>query len=462
MVGWEIPRTIINKKNPDNISIFVYLDSSPKSAICKNIHLLSKETINDTVNLLRTPERPNRFNKQLNNIGNDESPILSQEQTVGITWKWANEGTPIRTTNKASKLRAAKRTNDEMDTSTIPFNLMIQPETHSPKGLYKFQEEMRKIRFDTETEMPCDNISDLNISSTPTNANKDTGYPKNDNNQFKSIDTIMNNDNVNNYNYNNNMRGSATVMNEVMETYATPTTPTNNATNEPTKSDDHQMLNDSLANDLLNDSDFDQMLLTCTERVEKSTVECSQSSGKDVNSRPDQIQIESGSSSEWSLFIDDGADDLLSNIDIDIPISDSLNNSKFTRHKSMPQQQPKSSSNVPVSAVQSNQITGRFKPAPSRKSFTRHESFPITNSFQNRIQKPYEIGSTQIQNSNPGERSSMYPCTDYYILKCDLKVNTNKIILSVSLSIHFRLNSITKGISTMYKCRNSRKASTGH
>lgn len=349
------------------------------------------------MNLLRTPERPNRFNKKLNNIGNDESPILSQE--VGITWKWANESTPVQTTNKTSKLRATKQINDEMDTSTIPLNLMIEPETHSPKGLYKFQEEMRKIRFDTESEMPCDNISDLNISSTPTIA-KDTGYPKNVY-QSKSTETVTNNDKVNKYN--NNIHGSATVMSEVEEAYATATTPKNKTINEPTEGGDHQMLNDSLANDLLNDSDFDQMLLTCTERVEKSSFECSQSSGKDVNARPEQKKIRSESSSEWNLFIDDGADDLLSNIDIDISISDSLNNSKFTRHKSMPQPQPKSSSNAPLSIVQPSQTTGRFKPVTSRKSFTRHESFPITNSFQNRAPKPYVIGSTQIQNSNPGE-----------------------------------------------------------
>lgn len=356
------------------------------------------------MNLLRTPERPNRFNKKLNNFGNDESPILSQEP-VGITWKWANEGTPIRTTNKTSKLRATKQIIDEMDTNTMDtntINLMCEPETHSPKGLYKFQEEMRKIQFDTESDMPCDNISHLNISSTPTNA-KDTGYPNNVG-QCTSTDTFPNNDRVNNYN--NNSHGSAIVMSGVKETIVTTattaTTANNNVINEPPKKDDHQMLNDSLANDLLNDSDFDQMLLTCTERVEKSASECSQSSVKNINATP-ETKIGSGSSSEWSLFIDDGADDLLCNIDIDIPISDSLNNSKFTRHKSMPQQQPILSSNAPVPMVQPSQKTGRFKPAPSRKSFTRHESFPITNSFQNRLQKPHEIRSTQMQDSNPGE-----------------------------------------------------------
>lgn len=376
--------------------------------------MLSKETINDTVNLLRTPERPNRFNKKLINNGNDESPILSQEP-VGITWKWANEGTPIRTTNKTSKLRATKQINDEVETSTIPLNLMIEPETHSPKGLYKFQEEMRKIRFDTESEMTCDNISDLNIPSTPTNA-KDTGYPKNVY-QFISTDTIKNNDNVNNYN--NNIHGSATVMSAAKEIHnvATATMPKSMPINEPSKSGDHKMLNDSLANDLLNDSDFDQMLLTCTERVEKSVFECSQSSGKDLNARPENAKVGSGSSSEWNLLIDDDADDLLSNIDIDIPINDSLNNSRFMRHKSMPQPQPISSSNAPVSIVQPNQITGRFKPVPSRKIFTRHESFPITNSFQNHAQKPFLIGSTQRQNSNSGEH--LDASLQRLCIKCD-------------------------------------------
>lgn len=300
---------------------------------------------------------------------NDESPILSQEP-VSITWKWANEGTPIRHTNKTSKLRhsSSSKPNSSSETDltsamTSPSCLTIEPETHSPKGLYKFQEEMRKIQFDTESDMSCDNISDLNMSTPPPTTATDTGYPIN-------VDPIQSTNRLNNYN--NNNHGNESVIND--------------------KSTKNQMLNDSLANDLLNDSDFDQVLLTCTERVE-AAVSKSQTNVKKANSTPEiKTECSGSSNSDWNLFNDD-VDDLLSNIDIDIPISDNLNNSKFTRHKSMPQEQPKPVTTI--KQIQSNQYSSPLRPNTSRKSFTRHESFPITVSAQNRCQKPsYRTNNT--------------------------------------------------------------------
>lgn len=228
------------------------------------------------------------------------------------------------------------------------------------------------------------------MSTTPTT---DTGYPIN----VDTYDTIDRKTKNLKCHYNNNIDiddDSKNVMNKYEKI--------NYELVKSSEKSQMNVLNDSLANDLLNDSDFDQVLLTCTERAEM-TVSESQPNVKKSNSTP-EIKCSGSSSSDWNLFNDD-VDDLLSNIDIDIPISENLNNSKFTRHKSMPQQQqkPVSTLNGGISMKIPNQHSSSIRSNVSRKSFTRHESFPI--AAQNRFQKPYGQTSTITSNDLPGSNS---------------------------------------------------------
>lgn len=328
---------------------------------------------------------------------------------ANVTWKWTSESTPIRSTNKTSKFRTStpgnstpqnkhsyrsnvkksssstsdSATNGTNVTSGMSPNILNEPETHSPKGLYKFQEEMRKIQFETESETSCDNISDVNMSITT-----DTGYPNQKQQQEQPIEQ----------NYNGDVSMSST-----------PKVPKT----------DHFLLNDSLKMDLLNDSDFDQVLLTCTENAEKKLIEkqqllsqpLSRTPVKKVNSDP-EIKTSStistastasiaSSSSEWNLINDESIDDLLSNIDVDIPMNEALNNSKFQRHRSMPQSQANAAKTGNFSAVtikqQPKQEENRIQSNAIRKSFTRHESMPTTNVVSSsHLRKPPQHGKLKL------------------------------------------------------------------
>lgn len=391
------------------ISIFhCILDSSPKTSVSKNIHLLSKESMQDTVNMLSTPTRKNRFMLDQNQRNmNDDSPVLSQEP-INISWKWNNEGTPIRAANKTSKLRrsitnsspqlqhlqrlSTKRYGSENQngmpaatTSAQSPKLMAEPETHSPKGLYKFQEEMRKIQFDTESDTSCDTFNDKSMTA-------DTGYPTNPDGGAAPAQ-LQTNDRYNDS------------LNIEMDT------------NGPIQSStqiDNRGIDQNLANDLMDDSDFDQFLLTCQEPAEKkaantiatnhSTTVTNQTNVKKASSAPEIKTTNSSnnssnnSGSNWMLFDDDCFDDLVKDFDVDIP-SDSLNTSaKFTRHKSMPQHPhtPTTSNAKVVKPQQSTHLNYNY----NRKSFTRHESMPITNSSINR---PSMANNNVNQHQNSSE-----------------------------------------------------------
>lgn len=349
-------------------------DSSPKTSVSKNMHLLTTETIQNTVNMLSTPTRRNRFMLG-NNHNNDDSPVLSQEP-INISWKWNNEGTPIRPTNKSSKLRrsitnsspqlqhlqrlTAKRNSSENQNGTAAQSpkLMAEPETHSPKGLYKFQEEMRKIQFDNESDTSCDTFNNKSMTG-------DTGYPT-------SAGGTAPAEMITDYRLNDSL-------DVPMET--------NGEIKQPSQNGGHG-IDDDLAVDMFDDSDFDQILLTCQIPAEKKntgtdnnqTTATNQTSVKKASSAPEiktSCNNSSSSGSNWNLD-DDCFDDLVKDFDVDIP-SDSLNTSaKFTRHKSMPQQpQTPSTSNTKVFKVQ--QSTHLQNMHVNRKSFTRHESMPITN-----------------------------------------------------------------------------------
>lgn len=342
----------------------IFPDSSPKTSINKNVHLLSRDTIQDTVNMLSTPTRRSRFMLGNNQPHmNDDSPILSQE-TINISWKWNNEGTPIRPTNKSSKLRrsitnnspqlqhlqrSTKRNSSSIDTqngsSTVSPKSLAEPETHSPKGLYKFQEEMRKIQFDIESDTSRDNLTDINNKSD----DADTGYPSNVNTEDHQT------------NFSSCNRLAQSVHMQVDEQTSTP--PSNKF---------------DMDDDLLNDSDFDQILLTCKMPAEKDATkpEPNQLSKKKASSAP-EIKTGGDNGSNWNLTEDDCFDDLVKDFDVDISCSPA----KFTRHKSMPQQpQNPSTSNVKKFVPQQSYANASI----NRKSFTRHESMPITNTTINR------------------------------------------------------------------------------
>lgn len=431
--------------------------------------------------MLSTP--PTRRNRFLSNqtAMNDDSPILSQE-AINISWKWNNEGTPVRSTSKVSKLRQRSSTNsspmqqqlqhlkhltkNKRSSGDSPNSAMIEgtstvgaaaaavgsalatttstdPENNSPKGLYKFQEEMRKIQFDLESDTSCDNI---NNDKSMTMA--DAGYP-------------INADQTN-ANFSDNLD-----IEMVEETYGQP------AAAAATTAAMHQVPQEippalptlqksttakedvDLANDLFNDSDFDQILLTCKIPAQKSTTTTretatatnqmsatvqaaasgggpSQMSVKKASSAPEiktQNSNSDSSGSNWNLIDDDCFDDFVR--DFDIPNdADAFNTSasKFTRHKSMPQPQPQTSSScvapstsstiskskvsmgtttAMAAAVSSHQQSNvhNVQSNFSRKSFTRHESMPISNhSTINRL------SNANNSTNNPSMRpnSSMF------------------------------------------------------
>lgn len=389
------------------------LDSSPKASVIKNVHLLTKETMQDTVNMLGTPTRRNRFNVGNNygNIMNDDSPILSQE-SINISWKWNNEGTPIRSTNKSSKLRRSI-TNNSAHLHRLPHTsttdnaaavtatattsspkLTAEPETHSPKGLYKFQEEMRKIQFDAESDTSCDNINDKSMTA-------DTGYPTN---MVGATQTDAN------ANANTNARSSSDSL-DVQATQKPPIQMNNSQ-------HDQHGIDDAFADDLLNDSDFDQILLTCNVPAQREQREASKPEAinkpmnvKRADAEPAELKP-SGSSnssgSNWDLIGDDCFDDLVKDFDVDIPVESLNTSAKFTRHKSMPQQQPQAQASATTYtktfAPQQSSTYNNQNYINQRKSFTRHESMPITNTSFNR---PPVVNNNYNHNNNNNNTSRL-------------------------------------------------------
>lgn len=481
----KIANPFVNKSNCDLMLIFVvvgFSDSSPKSSAAKNVHLLSRETIQDTANMLSTP--PTRRNRFLSNQNamNDDSPVLSQEN-INISWKWNNEGTPVRSTNKVSKLRQRSSTNSSPmqqqlqhlkhltknkrspnsaiveGTSSVGGSSVAaaaaaavgsatastsnaEPENNSPKGLYKFQEEMRKIQFDLESDTSCDNI---NNDKSMTMA--DAGYPihadQTNANFSDNLDVEMVDDAC----------GQAAAMHQAPPEIppAMPTSQKSSTANEDVE----------LANDLFNDSDFDQILLTCKIPAQKSTTTSetvtaatnqmpaiaqpvanssgggpSQMSVKKASSAPEiktQNSNSDSSGSNWNLIDDDCFDDFVR--DFDIPDdADAFNTSasKFTRHKSMPQPQPQTSSSsyaapstsstiskskvsmgTTTTAVAAQQQSNVYQNNLSRKSFTRHESMPISNhSTMNRLSN----ANNSTHHSAMRPNSSMFVALHFRII----------------------------------------------
>lgn len=256
----------------------------------------------------------------------------------------------------------------------------LEPDRQSPKGLYKFQEEMRKIQLETSLEAPCDNVSDVDMSLT-----EDTGYPKQMNtNQTRDTDDT----NIIRRNANNNYAISVGT-----QTNAT-------STKQPI---------DHFAEEMLNDSDFDQMLLTCSDRIDDAVMGSQQragSSGVPSTSTVSPPSVVAGktsssaTSSELNLLEDESIDDLLCNIDVDIPFINDSNSAKFSRHKSMPQEQAKPAT-VTVATVRrepTKHPSPRLQMNLNRKPFIRHESMPATNTMKNRA-----LNAANVQASSSGK-----------------------------------------------------------
>lgn len=296
----------------------------------------------------RTPTHRSIARASSLNAG-DDSPTLSQEP-VKVTWKWNSENTPIRSSTSTSKLKldrlarkspmnsnlyrasitssASKKKNSSEATATV--------QTNSPKGLFKFQEEMRKIQLETEQ---CDNVE---MQSSPNEER-----PMN-------VDSTTIHDEGNR-----------------MDVGVASTSTANDDT-----------LSDSFKRDLLNDSDFDQMLLTCTETVERKLSQEPTTTGvaaqsKDTAETSNNATVAASQSNYMSLLNDESIDDMLGNIDDSfIMNSINVNNSKMLRHKSMPQDMLQSQ----APQCQPQRPPQQPKPAPqnpNRRSFARHESMPV-------------------------------------------------------------------------------------
>lgn len=221
---------------------------------------------------------------------------------------------------------------------------------------------MRKIQFDTESDTLCDNINDKS-------GTVDTGYPTNRGGGAPT-DGESSDNNIG-----------------VQERHS-----------QPPPISQYHFGDDTFADDLLNDSDFDQILLTCQIPVQKEADEAM----KKANSAPEiKASGNSSSDSNWNLIDDDCFDDLVKDFDVDIPST--LNTSaKFTRHKSMPQPAPKPTATVTKARVpqQSPHISSHI----NRKSFARHESMPITNTS---IHRPQIVNNNNVaeQQSKPQQQS---------------------------------------------------------
>lgn len=332
--------------------------------------MLSKETIAANSNCI-TPTRP----RKPHTFVIEDSPTLSQE-TVKVTWKWGADSPPVRslaskhipklvkpikTTLASCHSRSTTRQSCSSPAATSSKDICSE---NSPKGFNKFHEEMRKI----EQESECD----MNLRENARRSPSPTSI-------FEPIQTSRTSEF--DFGFESEIIPETKVA--ACENQPQPVNKTNSA------SSDGEAKNTSITdikNDLLNDSDFDQFLLSCTEDVERNLMQqkSSQNTSQNVSSKSitegstsstgaERIEQKSetkktepaASASDnnncdklWSLMdTDESIDDILSSID-DAAIINSMNQSaKFARHNSMPQ----------------NNVIGL-----NRKSFLRHESMPIS------------------------------------------------------------------------------------
>lgn len=331
-----------------------FSDSSPKSVINRNCLLISKKpaTIITSLDFQTTPTRRRR--EQTRNTSGEDSPTLSQDP-LAVTWRWNTENSPIRSpaasrirnrkdkfreSPKPNLYRASIRSNTVSSSAGSSEPCSLDNESNSPKGLYKFQEEMKKIEL-------------LSFASSSPKATTSA----------------------------DNQR-SFTATSESIRQANERNQPADNMCSSST----YYSINDSFKEDLLNDSDFDQVLSTCTEDIEKNLSQDLQRKNDQTMLNEQKSSAKLNNSSYMSFFNDESIDDMLGSLDDSIITSSiNLNNSKLMRHKSMPQQreQTKPQTETKVTEKPKAEEKRNFQKigqsaTTNRKSLIRHESMPIS------------------------------------------------------------------------------------
>lgn len=362
---------------------FYNVDSSPKSTIHRNLLLLPKEPLIASLDFQTTPTR--RRKERPANVSGDDSPTMSQEMTV--TWRWNNENSPVRSP-AASRVRSRKdrmkdSPNNNLYRASIRSNApssttsnsasssepnSYENDSRSPKGLYKFQEEMKKIQLNSHTLLQVSPMpSPVRIGNRSYTRSRPSETPRNPNKYANAAAD----------------QSPARAERASTDLHIEEVKPSTTAINFD--------LNNSLKEDLLNDSDFDQVLSTCTETVEKTFSQEANSKQTDKKPQPKSAAkpiSKLNNSSYMNFFNDESIDDILGDIDDSIISSGvNLNNSKLMRHNSMPQQTKPSHRQTevkqPQKTAQSTAEKRNFSrinqsTSVNRKSFTRHESMPVS------------------------------------------------------------------------------------
>lgn len=358
-----------------NFNQFCNLDSSPKTPVAKHAHSMSSDLLFNSPTACITPIRPRKGRPS----APDESPILLSQEPVNVTWKWGTDS-PVRSAGEAARaLRPVRKVlaavvatttatskNDLTETTITNEVSNNELSRNSPKGLYKFQEEMRRI----QEKQTCE-------SDGATTA--DTGCPEL------------------NFSKNFSIATDPFSMSSVDATIVEPTEPANN---EQTIGNTTL---DAIKNDLFNDSDFDEAFLACGDKIDtnvagpKSTTTDTNSATKASNAAHVSVTNSNIKQSKadpvpavnsYFLDNDESIDDILASIDDSIIMKSmqTLNQSKMARHNSMPPQKE------------------TVNPTNFRRSFTRHESMPISTA---EVLRGLKASSSTVASSSLGSTESV-------------------------------------------------------
>lgn len=369
-----------------------------------------------------TPTRPTYKNRS--HILIDESPTLSQEP-MNVDWKWNSNDSPVRplgdsiksmrsirhvlgrekgatsstvTSNAANERRDSFT--DDAANSTLTEAAANDTSNSSPKGLYKFQEELRRINEQNAatTQNANDDVDGHNDSYADERDTSTAAFiTHQDSCSLSPIAAADENAN------DAPLEPLPTTSNEI-------DTLVKQTENKPNLSD--STLN-AFKNDLLNDSDFDQVLFTCGEKIDMETriaqtqtattaVDRKVLSTNDTKTSGNKATITSTAVNSSLFDNDESIDDIIGNID-DTFIMNSMmkmkQSTKFTRHNSMP---PKADNNNTTATTS------------QRRSFIRHESMPVT-TIENR-QAPIHAKPTATLSQMSTESAQSSLSRKYYYI----------------------------------------------
>lgn len=359
-----------------NFNQFCNLDSSPKTPVAKHAHSMSSDLLFNSPTACITPIRPRKGRPSVP----DESPIPLSQEPVNVTWKWGTDS-PVRPAGEAARaLRPARKvlaavvatttaTSKSDLTETTITNSNNELSRNSPKGLYKFQEEMRRIQEKQTSE------SDGAIAT-------DTGCPEL------------------NFNTNFSMANDSFSMSPIPMVDATMVEPMKPANMEQTIGNTTL---DAIKHDLFNDSDFDQALLSCGDKIETNVAGPAPAStnarSTTITSTVADVSVANATVKQskddpvpavnsYFLDNDESIDDILGSIDDTIIMNSvqKLNQSKMARHNSMPPQNE------------------TVNPNNFRRSFTRHESMPISAA---EILRGSKVSPSTVASSSMGSTESV-------------------------------------------------------